>query len=107
MAGEENLQSVRDCLCALGRNPKEDDVEQVARSLTGLRSCEMDAATTMGFGLIVQTWRNTGLSDARAREMALTQLALMVIEGDLQIADNIVIVTEQGRRWQARQTTGG
>ena len=42
-----------------------------------------------------------------AQQRALTQLALMVVEGDLQIADNLLLVTEKGRRWLEREAAKG
>ena len=104
---EKQFESVRDFLRSVGRSASDAHVEAAVRSLAGLQSCEMTAPVKMGLGLIVQTWRNTGLSDVHAREMALTQLALMVVEGDLQIADNLLLVTEQGRLWLERENAKG
>ena len=103
MADRNENESVRECLRVLGRTANDADFERLTGILSKLRACQMTAPVEMGFKLIVQTWRNTGLTDDRAREVAWTQLAVMVAEGDLQTGDNLILVTEQGRRWLERE----
>jgi hypothetical protein len=61
----------------------------------------------LGFRLIVQAYRAAGQSDAQAQATARIQLAVMIADGDLQITDDMVIVTEQGPRWLERQAEEG
>ncbi len=67
----------------------------------------MTAQADMGFRLIMQAWGNSGQTDVQARETALTQLAVMVADGDLQISDNLLLVTEQGQLWLEREAAKG
>ena len=104
MGDREQVEVVRDCLRIFGRTAKDDEVQRLAGILTTVRSCQMTAPAEMGFKLVLQTWRNTGLTDNVAREVALTQLAIMIAEGELQIADNLLVVTKTGRQWLERQS---
>ena len=102
-----NRETVRESLRRLGRTANDAELERLAGIFTKLLSCQMTATAEMGFKLTLQTWRNTGLTDERAREVALTQRAIMIAEGELQIADNLLVVTEKGRQWLERQSSEG
>ena len=100
-------RAVRQFLRAIGRRAIDDHVERVVQFLARLHSCGMTPETEMGFRLIVQAWRNSGQTDAQARETAQIQLAVMVADGDLQIGENLLLVTEQGRLWLEREAKAG
>ncbi len=104
MPGNELENRVRDFLCGIGRNA---DIAGVARSLPGLESCRLTPEAEIGFRLIVQAYRAAGQAEAQAQATARIQLAVMLADGDLQIADDMVLVTEKGRRWLERQTEQG
>jgi hypothetical protein len=107
MPGNEHENEIRQFLRAIGRSAGNAEITLIARSLTGLESCRLTPEVVLGFRLIVQADRAAGQSDAQARATARIQLAVMVADGDLQIADDMVIVTEQGRRWLERQAEDG
>lgn len=86
---------------------KPDEIERRARILSALHTCKMSTPAKMGFGLMVQTLKSSGLPDTRARETAFEQLAKMVEDGELEIADNLILVTEKGQRWLKREMAAG
>jgi len=86
---------------------KPDESERRAKILAALRVCEMSAPAKMGFGLMVQTLKSSGLAETRAREVAFEYLAKMVEDGGLEIADNSLLVTEKGQMWLKGQMAAG
>jgi hypothetical protein len=76
-----------------------NDAERRAKILSALRVCEMSAPAKMGFGLMIQALKGSGLPEAKAREVAFEDLAKMVEAGELEIVDNSLLVTEKGRLW--------
>jgi hypothetical protein len=86
---------------------KPDETERRAKILAALQACKMSEPAKMGFGLMVQTLKSSGLPDAKARETAFEQLAKMVEAGELEIADNSLLVTEKGQRWLKKEMAAG
>ena len=86
---------------------KPDEIERRAKILAALHVCKMSAPAKMGFGLMVQTLKSSGLSDTRARETAFEQLAKMIEDGELEIADNSLLVTEKGQQWLKQEMAAG
>jgi hypothetical protein len=84
-----------------------DTNEQLAKIVAALHACKMSEPAKMGFGLMVQTLKSLGLPDAKARETAFEQLAKMVEAGELEIADNSLLVTEKGQQWLERERAAG
>jgi hypothetical protein len=84
-----------------------NDAERRAKILSTLRVCEMSAPAKMGFGLMMQTLKSSGLADAKAREVAFEYLAKMVEAGELEIANNTLLVTEKGQQWLNREIAAG
>ena len=73
-----------------------NDEERRGKILSALRVCEMSAPAKMGFGLMMRTLKSSGLAESKAREVAFEYLAKMVEDGELEIADNSLLVTEKG-----------
>ena len=86
---------------------KPDEIERRARILSVLHVCKMSAPAKMGFGLMIQTLKSSGLAEAKAREVAFEYLAKMVEDGELEIADNSLLVTKKGQRWLKREMAAG
>ena len=84
-----------------------DTNEHRAKTVAALRACKMSEPAKMGFSLMVQTLKSSGLPDARARETAFEQLAKMVEAGELEIASNSLLVTEKGQRWLKQEIAAG
>jgi hypothetical protein len=81
--------------------------EHLVKIVAALHACKMGEPAKMGFGLMVQTLKSSGLPDTKAREIAFEQLAKMVEAGELEIADNLLLVTEKGRLWFEREKAAG
>lgn len=56
---------------------KPNETERRAKILAALYACKMSEPAKMGFGLMVQTLKSSGLIDTRAREVAFELLAKM------------------------------
>jgi hypothetical protein len=104
---EGHNSAIRCLLRKLGRDPTNQQVECISQIHDTLRNCEMSFSEQVGLGLMVQAWKEVEPNDAEAREMALIQVALFVCDGDLEIADNTVVVSKNGRRWLDEQTKKG
>jgi len=67
----------------------------------------MSATAKMGFGMMVQTLKSSGLADKMAREVAFENLAKMIEDEELKIVNNSLLVTEKGQLWLKKQIADG
>jgi len=99
MEDEEQAERIRNFMLRLGRNFTDHHVEEVAQVRIALRDVDFGISEEVGFALMVQAWKEANLNDAEAREMALIQIALLVCDGDLEIINNTVVISQTGKRW--------
>jgi hypothetical protein len=84
-----------------------NDAERRGKIIPALRICKMSAPAKMGFSLMVQTLKSSGLAEAKAREVAFEYLAKMVEAGELEIVDNSLLITKKGQQWLKQEMAAG
>jgi hypothetical protein len=84
-----------------------NDEEPRGKILSALRACEMSAPAKIGFGLMMQTLKSSGLAESKAQQLAFEYLAKMVENGELEIVDNSLLVTKKGQQWLKQEIAEG
>lgn len=107
MSENEQQKGIRDFMRRLGRNPDDQQVKRIIAIRTKLLTCELTNAQQMSFRLMVQGWKETDSSDSVARDEALTQLAILVDDGELEVAGNEIVLTTTGQQWLQQQQEKG